>query len=273
LELKPVIHKKTLSQPEIVPDRIKSPFNYKILAGIITSVIIFHIMINVVIVPEDAEMTVSIFSVFNPLIASIIGFIIAFRYKGSKVFQKAYLALSVGLFAIFLGEITYFAYDLFIPDIEPYPSIADIFFFAQYPLILTHLIINIRFFSPKLNKISKIWMIVFPISILASYAMLSGFGLDDFEPNFDFYYGAIFVYASSLTLSVAIVGAIIFKEGVICKVWLLLVIGILCNTIGDTWYYNLEVFDQYDLGHPVNLFWYAGYWIVIYALIKHRNVL
>ena len=103
--------------------------------------------------------------------------------------------------------------------------------------------------------------------------MLSGFGSDDFEPNFDFYYGAIFVYASSLTLSVAIIGAIIFKEGVIGKAWLLLVIGILGNTIGDIWYYNLEVFEQYDLGHPVNLFWYAGYWIVIYALIKHRKVL
>ena len=263
----------TLSQPEIVPDKIKSPFNYKILAGIITSVIIFHVMINVVIVPEDAEMTVSIFSVFNPLIASIIGFIVAFRYKGTKVFQKAYLALSLGFFAIFLGEITYFVYDLFIPDIDPYPSIADIFFFAQYPLILTHIIINIRFFSPRLNKISKIWIAVFPISILISYAMLSGFGSDDFESNFDFYYGAIFVYASSLTLSAAIIGAIIFKEGVIGKAWLLLVLGILGNTIGDAWYYNLEVFDQYDLGHPVNLFWYAGYWIVIYELIKHRKVL
>lgn len=262
-----------MSQPEIVPDKIKSPFSYKILAGIITSVIIFHVMINVVIVPEDAEITVSVFSVFNPLIASIIGFIVAFRYKGTKVFQKAYLALSLGFFAIFLGEITYFVYDLFIPDIEPYPSIADVFFFAQYPLILTHIIINIRFFSPKLNKISKIWIAIFPISILISYAMLSGMGSENFEPNFDFYYGAIFVYASSLTLSVAIIGAIIFKEGVIGKAWLLLVLGILGNTIGDAWYYNLEVFGQYNLEHPVNLFWYAGYWIVIYALIKHRKVL
>lgn len=262
-----------MSQPEIVPDKIKSPFNYKILVGIILTVIIFHVIINFVMNTNDGEMTASIFSFVNPLIASIIGFIVAFRYKGTKVFQKAYLALAAGFFAIFIGEIVYFTYDLFIPDIDPYPSIADVFFFVQYPLILAHIIINIRFFSPKLNKISKIWIILFPISILIGYTMLSEFGLEGFEANFDFYYGAIFVYASSLTLSVAVIGAIIFKEGVIGKAWLLLVIGILGNTIGDTWYYNLEVLGQYDLVHAVNLFWYAGYWMVIYALIKHKKIL
>ena len=262
-----------MSQPDIVPDKIKSPLNKKIIVLIGVIVIVFHVIINFFMMSEDADNTVLIFSIATPLSASIIGVVVAFRYVGTKVFQKAYLALSLGFFAIFLGEITYLVYDLYYPELDPYPSIADIFFFAQYPLILTHLIINIRFFSPKLNKILKIWLIVFPISILISYAMLSGFGSDEFEPNFDFYYGMIFVYASSLTLSVAIIGAIIFKEGVIGKAWVLLVIGILCNTIGDIWYYNLEIFGQYDLGHPVNLFWYAGYLIVIYALIKHSKVL
>ena len=262
-----------MSQPEIVPDKIKSPFNYKILAGIAGLVIVFHIMVNYIIIPDYREVTASVFSFLNPLIAAIVALIVAFRYKGAKIFQKAYLALSVAFFAIFLGEIIYFTYDVFIPEIDPYPSIADVFFFAQYPLILTHLIINIRFFSSKLNKISKIWIMVFPIGVFGVFAILSGVGSDDFDPNFDFYYGAIFVYFSSLTLSIAVIGAVIFKEGVIGKAWLLLVIGILFNTIGDTWYYNLEVLDQYNLEHPVNMFWYAGYWIVIYALIKHKNTL
>lgn len=262
-----------MKEPEIVPDKIKSPFNYKILAGIASLVIIFHVLINVVIIPDDAEMIASIFSFLNPLIASIIGFIVAFRYKGAAVFQKAYLALSAGFFAIFLGEIIYFAYDLFIPDVDPYPSIADIFFFAQYPLLLSHIIINVRFFSPKLNKISKIWIVLFPISILLAYTSMSWVGSKELWSDFDFYYGAVFVYFSALTLSVAVIGAIIFKEGVIGKAWLLLVIGIMLNTMGDTWYYNLEIFNQYNLEHPVNLFWYAGYWLVIYALIKHKNIL
>jgi len=262
-----------MKEPEIVPDKIKNPIDYRVLLGIAALVIIFHVVINYFGTQDNTDTIVSIFSFLNPLIVSIIGFIVAFRYKGTAVFQKAYLVLSAGFFMIFLGEITYLLYDLFIPNVDPYPSIADIFFFAQYPLILSHLIINMRFFSPKLNKISKIWIILVPISIVAMYTIISQETLENFEPNFDFYYGVIFVYFSSLTFSVAVIGAIIFKEGVIGKAWILLVIGILFNMIGDTWYYNLEVFGQYNLEHIVNLFWYAGYWVIIYALIKHKNIL
>ena len=83
----------------------------------------------------------------------------------------------------------------------------------------------------------------------------------------------IFVYAVTLTLGVAVIGAIIFKEGAIGKAWIILVSGILLLTIGDIWYYNLELFDAYELVHPVNMFWYAGYWIIIYALYKHKKTI
>lgn len=262
-----------MRQPDIVPDKVRSPLNKKILIGIGIAVVLFHIVISFFTEVETADNIVLIFSIITPLSASIIGFIVAFRYAGAKIFQKAYLSLAAGYFAIFLGEITYLIYDHYYPELDPYPSIADVFFFVQYPMILTHLLLNIRFFSLKLNKISKIWIAVFPIMVFGIFATLSGFGTDDFEPNFDFYYGTVFVYLSSLTLSVAVIGAIIFKGGVIGKAWLLLLVGILFNTIGDTWYYNLEIFGQYDLIHPVNLFWYAGYLVVIYALIKHKNIL
>ena len=91
--------------------------------------------------------------------------------------------------------------------------------------------------------------------------------------DFDFYYGAIFVTASATTLAFAVLGASIFRDGVLGKAWLLLVFGILLNTMGDTWYYYLELFGQYDLKHIVNLFWYMGYWIVIYALYKHNKTI
>ncbi len=200
--------------------------------------------------------------------------VIALRYVGAKVFQKAHFALSFAYFGIFLGEITYLIYDLYIPDVDPYPSIADIFFFIQYPLILVHLFLNIRFFSPKMAIKSKIWIVGFPIFVLGTFTVLSQITAEeDIFTNFDYWYGAIFVTASALTLSVAVIGAILFKGGVIGKAWFLLVIGILFNTIGDVWYYNLEIFSEYSLVHPVNLFWYAGYLLVIYALVKHKNTL
>ncbi|EGP93851.1 hypothetical protein [Nitrosarchaeum koreense] len=264
--------RKSMSQPDIVPDKIKSPFDYRILAGIATLVISVHILINYLIIPDDADTVVSIFSFLNPLIVSIIGFFIAIRYRRSLIFGKSYMALAIAYLGIFLGEVTYMIYDI-VYDIEPYPSIADVFFFIQYPLLLMHLALNIKFFSPKINKIAKIWIIVMPITVLIGYSIF--YIIEDGRGflEFDFIYGVIFVYFSALTLSLAVIGAIIFKEGAIGKAWILLAIGILFNTIGDTWYYNLELFESYDLLHPVNMFWYAGYWLVMYALIKHNKII
>ena len=258
--------------PEVVPDKIRSRFGYKAFIGIATLVISFHVIINYFVIPDDADTVVSIFSFLNPLLVVIIGFTTAFKYRGSKVFGKSYVALSIGYLSIFFAEVTYMVYDI-VYNIEPYPSIADIFFFLLYPFLLAYLFLNIKFFAPKIGKISKIWIIVMPLVVLLGYTILSTTeaGISIFE--FDFYYGIIFVYFATLTLSVAVVGAFILKQGVIGKAWLILVIGILLNNIGDVWYYNLELFEAYDLLHPVNMFWYAGYWVVMYALIKHKKTI
>lgn len=261
-----------MSEPDIVPDKIKNPLSYKIIAGIATLVITFHVFINYFTTGDNADTIISVFSILNPFIVSVIGFVIAIRYRRSMIFGKSYLSLAIAYLGIFLGEIIYMIYDV-VYNIEPYPSIADVFFFIQYPLLLVHLILNIKFFTPKINKLAKIWIIAMPIGVLLTYSML--FTMENIGNilEFDFLYGAVFVYFSSLTLSFAVVGTIIFKEGVIGKAWILLTVGILLNTIGDTWYYNLELTEAYDLFHPVNMFWYAGYWLVMYALIKHKKII
>ena len=259
-------------EPDVVPDKIKSSFNYKAIIAILVLVISFHVLINYFVVSDDADNLVSIFSFLNPLIVAIMGFSVVLKYKRTHVFGKSHLALSFGFLSIFLAELTYMIYDI-VFNIEPYPSIADVFFFMLYPLLLVYLFLNIRFFTPKISKRAKIWIIVMPLVVLLGYSILSTTEaeLDIFE--FDFYYGTIFVYVVTLTLSVAVIGAIIFKEGAIGKAWMILVSGILLLTIGDIWYYNLELFGAYDLVHPVNMFWYAGYWIIIYALYKHKKTL
>ncbi len=257
--------------PEVVPEKITSSFNYKAFVGIAILVISFHIGINYFIPEDYSDTAVSIFSMFVPLALAIIGFTVVRNYHGTAVFGRAYLALSIGYLSIFFAEVTYAVYDI-VYNIEPYPSIADIFFFLLYPLLLTYLFMNIRFFSPKLGNKSKIWIILMPILVLIGYSLVS-ISQDVGVLEFDFYYGVIFVYTATLTLAVAVVGASIFKQGVIGKAWLILVIGILLNNIGDIWYYNLELFGEYDLVHPVNMFWYSGYLVVMYALLKHKKTL
>ena len=130
--------------PEVVPDKIKSSFDYKAIIGIAVLVISFHVTVNYFVTPDDSDLIVSIFSFVNPLIVAIIGFYVAYRYGRSQVFGKSYIALSLGFLSIFLAEVTYMVYDI-IYNIEPYPSIADVFFFLLYPCLLIYLFLNIKF--------------------------------------------------------------------------------------------------------------------------------
>jgi len=258
-----------VDNPDIVPSKLKTNINYKIITGIILAVIIFHILINYGLELENADFIISIFSFLNPLAVAIASFIVAAKYIDAGLYRKAYVALGFAYLMIFLGELTYLIYDLFL-GIDPYPSIADVFFFLQYPLTLAYLILNIRFFS-SFTKRSKMWVISLPIVIIAVYASISYSDLG--EAGFDFFYGITFVASASTLLAFAVLGATIFREGLLGKAWMILVIGILSLTIGDIWYYYLEYLGEFDLTHPVNLFWYAGYWIIIYALYKHKKII
>ena len=107
-----------MKNPDIVPDKIRSRLDYRALAGIVLLVVSFHILINYFIGADAADSVASVFSFFNPLVVSSVGFIIAVRYRKSLIFGKSYMALAIGYLSIFLGEVTYMLYDI-IYNIEP----------------------------------------------------------------------------------------------------------------------------------------------------------
>lgn len=263
--------------PNIVPDQLKNPINYKIIVFIFVSALAFQSILY--LIPDSENeiyvFLISIVSFINPLAASIASFVVWSRYSGTRVFGRAYFSLGMAYLMVFAAELTYLIYDLVL-HVDPYPSIADIFFFSLYPFTMIHLILNIQFFKSKILQTEKKWLFIIPIVIIMTYVVFSLLlipgEIGDYS-SFDFYYGLIFTTGSAITLTFAILGVKIFKEGALGTVWLLLVIGILANTVGDVWYYHLEIFGHYDLMHPVNIFWYSSYWLIVYALYKHKEVI
>lgn len=253
------------SDIDIVPEKLGSPVNYKVLYVIGALVIGFHVLVNI---SEDSDLLIYGFSMIIPASVSVFAFITARRYAGTLVYSRAYNMLSVAFLLMFFAELSYFVYEQIL-DLEPYPSIADVFFFVFYPTLILYLIINIRFFAPKIPKTGILTLIGIPSIITSIYLYLT---IPDFG-SFDFYYGIIFVAAASTTLGLSIHTARIFRGGLIGTAWLVLVIGIMLNVIGDTWYYYVEVVDEYTLEHPVNLFWYSSYLLILYSLYKHKKSL
>ena len=261
-----------MEDPEVVPEKLRNPINYKIIALIIGLGIAAYIGLNSI---DDEELIASIAtppSIGMALAVAITSFIVAKRYSGTLVFGKAYLALGLAYLSYTIAEILYYVLDGL--GMETYPSIADVFFFALYPLSLIHLIVNIRFFNPKFTAAHKIWIPLLPIVFISAYTILSfeELTLENID-SFDFYYGIIFLAAASVTLSIASIGASIFRQGVIGIAWLLLVIGILVNALADLWYYHEELYGLYHDAHPLTVIWWVSNGIMIYALYKHQKIM
>ena len=256
--------------PEKISDRLKISINFKVLGLILAGAILFQVLL---FIDQENGLVGEIqpyVAMATPLLVACTALLIALRYGLSEVFGKSYLVYGLANFSVFLAEFIYYAYDT-IYGIDPYPSVADIFFFAVYPLIIFHIILNFRFFKSKITIKHKVILIAIPLIITVLY---SDYSLQEFdEPNFDFYYGLIFVAGASVTLSLAAFGALVFRGGLLGTVWALLLFGVLIFTIGDVWYYYLESIGEYHLLHPVNLFWYISDGIVIYALYKHSKAI
>jgi hypothetical protein len=136
---------------------------------------------------------------------------------------------------------------------------------------MVHIILNVRFFQTKISLLNKFWICIIPAAIVIGYSSLALSEIG--EANFDFYYGVVFVSSTSIVLALALLGAIVFRGGALGIVWVLLLLGILLTSVGDIWYFHLELFDAYGPGHPVELLWYTGYWTIFYALYKHRKII
>jgi hypothetical protein len=257
-------------EPDIVPDKLRHPINKKILLIILGLAILFQTYVNLAPDKDQTEYVMAAVSIVNPLIASIAAFFVVKRYGTSIVFGKAYAALGAGLFMLFLGEVIWY-YFVFVLKVEPFPSIADVFFYLFYPLSMVHIILNVRFFQTKISLLNKFWICIIPAVIVIGYSSLALSEIG--EANFDFYYGVVFVSSTSIVLALALLGAIVFRGGALGIVWVLLLLGILLTSVGDIWYFHLELFDAYGPGHPVELLWYTGYWTIFYALYKHRKII
>ena len=126
----------------------------------------------------------------------------------------------------------------------------------------------------KWGKTTKLWLIAFPIVLVAFFTFVSytEWGVYE-ELPFDLFYGGIFVAGIGIMLSFAVFGASVFRQSVLGTVWLLLAIGLALFAFADVWYYYLEIFEEFTDLHVVNPIWIASFLTLIYALYKHMKAI
>ena len=95
--------------------------------------------------------------------AGVFGVIVGIKYRGSKVFGKAYLALGIGYLCAGSATTVFKIYEIVLQVANPFPSLADVFLFPFYILVLYHLVTCVRYFKKKLSRRDKLILILMPL--------------------------------------------------------------------------------------------------------------
>lgn len=239
--------------------------SYKIILLVVAGAIAIQLSPEIPLEIFESFLVTRMAIVIFPLGASIVSFVVSKKYGGSKVFGKSYLALGICYFGVFVGEILYFYFD----SIEnwDFSYVADSFFVMSYPAIMTHLVINIRYFKEKLENFQKTLLFVIPVGILLTFSYM----VLNTSLEFDqvFFYELIFVIGSSVTLALAIVGFSIFRNTNLISAWFFILLGIFSDTIGSVFHRYTHTFGLYSYGDISNVLWIIAPVLIMYGLYRH----
>lgn len=258
----------------------KNTLNYKVILIIILVAILIQIYNWLLpLTPGEIDIIELSFMGISGIVA-IAAFHTAKQYWDSNVFGKSYLALGLGYSCIFIGEIIW-NYQTIVLSIEPYPSIADFFYFGLYPFVLYHMITNFKFFNQKFKFQHKLWLILFPIVIIVLFFYISmpDFDIEKILANeegvgFDFVYTLIFISGAASTTTFAIFGRQVFRKNVLASAWTLIIVGIILNDFTDLIYVHTQMFgDGYERSDPLIAMWILSGMLIVYALYKHQKIL
>ena len=207
--------------------------------------------------------------IFVPGILLAFSTILTIKLYKQKHFQsKAFLFFTIGVLFWFIAEQIFTVYT-YVYDVDPFPSIADIFYLGAYPFFIAFFLISLKPIQKSIT--TKIWLFSFLLSFaflipsfLASYNSLEETegGLDPVSKSIVLSYPIL----SSLQLAPAIIGIMFMTKKEISYSWMLLLFGFLIYSISDTFYLFSELDNSYYNGHPVDLMYLYSFILLIFSL-------
>ena len=211
-----------------------------------------------------------------PVILAVLAGIFVVRSYGVKSQHgQAFLFFTLGLAFWLIGESLWVFYNLFL-QIDPYPSLADFFYLAAYPLIVWGLIKEIRITGIKIGKLNKLTLALFGITSLIIISIVTYIEIFlAFDPSGSLIDNLVLLYGfADLILAIPVLLVLIlafeYKGGRIFIPWIFIFIGLLLYLFADIHY---AVFlDQY-LGsvypyESIDLLWIAAYLLIALGLLQ-----
>ena len=199
-----------------------------------------------------------------PGVVTLYASILAIKLHKQKNFEsKGYVLFAVAAAFWFIAEQIWQLYD-HVWEGEPFPSEADIFYIASYPLITAFLFLSLK---PVIKKVPRnVWLfsigLAFSLlvpSVLAAYD-------DMFEEDaFPTIVALTYPVLSSIVLVPAIVGILFLAKQGASLSWMLILFGFIIYGVSDIFFLYAELDGTYYDGHPVDLMYLYSYTLIIFA--------
>ena len=190
------------------------------------------------------------------------------RFKKTGSHGKSWAFFLGAAVSWFLAETSWTVYELIYKQ-NPFPSIADGFYIAGYPLMLGFLIFYLKPVKGAITKkmLTSTILISMMISIPSIYIAHSPESNVSLIENI---LATAYPVLDSIIFIPAILGISLFFKGEVNLSWSLICIGILCFAIGDIGFQFTTFTNTYYTGNPVDMVLIWAY--IFFSLGSYYNI-
>lgn len=241
-----------------------------------TVALVFGLLFSFLVVVyslQGPELARNILYLSTPLIAVLAGIYATRTYHLGNVHGTAMALLTAGLLCFFIGESLFSSYQ-FIWHIDPYPSLADIFYLAAYPLIFAGLIKEVSLHKLNWHRMNRLVLVLICLLLAAFTVIITYFGVFlAYNPG-DPLINNLIAISYGIGDLILIVPALFvmklaaeFKGGKLFNAWTLVLIALLTMMTADILYAIYK--DGYNaVDWPyimIDIIWGASYLLFAYA--------
>jgi signal transduction histidine kinase len=207
-----------------------------------------------------------------PALLVILSLSLTIKLKKKKHFQaNAFLLFAIGASMWFIAEQIWATYD-HVFNVDPFPSIADVFFLSAYPFYISFLIISLKPIRNNIPKKILIFSISLSFSILIPSIIVSIGSLDG-DQFLTHSIALTYPILSSIQLIPALIGIMFLTRKKASYTWMLLLFGFIMFSASDTVFLFTQLNEAYYDGHPVDLLFLYSFILLIFSMYSRMKII
>jgi len=219
---------------------------------------------------QDAALFTDLMFVFSSGSVAVLSIIVAIRNKLEGYHGKAWALFSSAVIFWFIAEIIWLVYQQ-VYKTDPWPSEADVFWLAGYPLFFGFLMYYQRPVRKSITKKMVIGSAAISISILVSLFYVSydeNLQLNEFEHLLGLSYPVL----NTFVLIPLLIGVFLFLKGKVNLMWTLMSLGMISFIVSDNWFFLTDLNESYYPGHPLDLLYIWGYVLFSFGVYDNMKI-